>query len=56
MLEFIVLGQIPGTSIRISFNEVLIIGGSLLVGIEVYRIIQRKRKFTSNSSIKEVNA
>lgn len=34
MLEFIVLGNVPGTSFQITFNWVLIISG-ILVGVPV---------------------
>lgn len=43
MLEFIVLGEIPGTSVHITFSQVLIIGAILLAASELRIIAQRKQ-------------
>ena len=42
MLEFIVLGQIPGTTIQITFAQVLILGSTLLVASELRIVAQRR--------------
>lgn len=38
MLDFLVLGQVPGTHFQITFNGVLFIIGCLLVAVEVHII------------------
>ncbi len=50
MLEFIVLGQIPGTSVQISFNWVLIIAASLLSFVEMRKIYFRAKHETSDET------
>lgn len=50
MLEFIVLGQIPGTSVQITISWVVVILACVLIGTE-YRMLQphpamRKKKTT----------
>lgn len=42
MLEFIVLGHIPGTTIYITFAQVLIASSILLIASEIRILIQRK--------------
>ena len=41
MLEFIVLGQVPGTSIYLSFHSVLIMWATFLASIVFYKVIIR---------------
>lgn len=43
MLEFIVLGEIPGTSVHLTFSQVLIIGAILLCASELRILFQRKQ-------------
>jgi len=42
MLVFIVLGQIPGTSVQITFAQVLIVASALLLASEYRIVLQRK--------------
>lgn len=42
MLEFIVLGEVPGTSINITFAQVLITTAFLLILSEYRTLSQRK--------------
>lgn len=42
MLEFIVLGEIPGTNLYITFSQVLIIAAVLLIASELRIRLQRK--------------
>lgn len=42
MLEFIVLGEIPGTNLYITFSQVLIIAAILLIASELRIRLQRK--------------
>lgn len=42
MLEFIVLGEIPGTNLYITFSQVLIIAAILLIASELRIQLQRK--------------
>ncbi|GAC1388265.1 MAG: hypothetical protein NVS1B7_8210 [Candidatus Saccharimonadales bacterium] len=48
MLEFIVLGQIPGTAIQFSFINVLLLLASLVGIWRVAGIIRRHSKATSH--------
>lgn len=50
MLEFIVLGLIPGTQVQLTFNGVLLITAILLTAVELYFLYQR-HKFAINLSI-----
>lgn len=43
MLEFIVLGQIPGTTIEITFKGVLIIAATLLATYDFMHIMRRRQ-------------
>lgn len=42
MLEFIVLGKIPGTSLQITYAQVLLVAALLLIISELRIILQRK--------------
>lgn len=42
MLEFIVLGEIPGTSVHITFAQVLATAALLLIASELRLVGQRK--------------
>lgn len=44
MLEFIVLGQIPGTSIQITYAQVIILVASILVAKEL-RLFHYRHEF-----------
>ncbi len=52
MLELIVLGQVPGTNLVITFNWVLIIAASLFIGYEAYHFINRRKNAKTQSSKK----
>ena len=43
MLEFIVLGQIPGTSLTITFNWVLLLVATALMIYDIRHIVQRRK-------------
>lgn len=43
MLEFIVLGQIPGTSVHITFSQVLLASAVLLMCSELRILAHRKQ-------------
>lgn len=43
MLEFIVLGEIPGTSVHITFLQVLLAGAILLACSELRILVHRKQ-------------
>jgi len=47
MLEFIVLGQIPGTNIRLPFTAVLLLLLTAVIGVN--RVISRQRKAKENN-------
>lgn len=47
MLEFVVLGEIPGTSFQITFTQVLLVAAFLLVASELRLVAQRKNLFKS---------
>lgn len=53
MLEFIVLGKLPGTSIVITYNWLIIIFAGVLLYLDIQHIKKRKNTETSNSK-KEV--
>lgn len=36
MLDFLVLGQVPGTHFQITFNGITLIAGCLLIAVEVH--------------------
>ena len=42
VLEFIVLGQVPGTTVQITFAQVLMLGAILLMAGELRVLIQRR--------------
>ncbi len=44
MLEFIVLGNVPGTQIQLSFNDSLLVSAWVLVLLEAFIILQRHRR------------
>lgn len=46
MLEFIVLGLIPGTSVQITFMQVLVVAGVLALASEL-RIVSQRRNLVS---------
>lgn len=50
MLEFIVLGEIPGTSVHITFAQVLATAALLLIASELRLVAQRKGYFKSSRS------
>lgn len=56
MLEFIVLGQIPGTAIQITFKGVLIIAATLLATYDFLRIVRRKQTDHTEGHSKKVTA
>lgn len=43
MLEFMVLGEIPGTQIQFNFTDVLLVSAWILVFLEAFIVIQRHR-------------
>ena len=51
MLEFLVLGYIPGTNIRIGFTSVLAIGIGLVVAYELLRLVVRHSRKLANSQL-----
>lgn len=53
MLEFIVLGQIPGTEIVITFSWVITVA-SLLFGVSVLRHELKHRQLEQQVSIEEL--
>jgi hypothetical protein len=42
MLEFIVLGEIPGTSFQITFSQLLLLTASMLIAYELRIVAHRK--------------
>lgn len=44
MTEFLLLGEVPGTSIIISFTEWMILLGILLAAVSIYLLVSRRRK------------
>ena len=42
MLEFIVLGQIPGTSFQITYAQVLMLAATLLLASELRLVLHRR--------------
>lgn len=42
MLEFIVLGEIPGTSVRVTFTQVLVFSLIILLASELHLFANRK--------------
>ena len=55
MLEFIVLGQVPGTHLIITFNWVLIVAAFALFGVEIYRISQRRKHAKHSNPVNQIN-
>lgn len=51
MLEFIVLGQIPGTSVQITFAQVLIVASALLLVSEYRIVLQRKSSLKNEQNL-----
>jgi hypothetical protein len=43
MLEFIILGEVPGTSFRITFSQVLVVAAMMLIAGEL-RVASRRRE------------
>ncbi len=56
MLELIVLGQVPGTSLVITFNQVLVIVACLIISFEMQRIVRRRRITQQTGSSENTDA
>lgn len=48
MLEFIVLGEIPGTSVHITYAQVLIFAAVLLIASEI-RLVGHRKEFSKTA-------
>lgn len=48
MLEFIVLGEIPGTTVHITFAQVLITAALLLIASEL-RLVGHRKEFVKTA-------
>ncbi len=53
MLELIILGRIPGTTIEITFKWVLVIAATLLATYDFFRVKRRKHT-NDNVSIRDL--
>lgn len=51
MLEFIVLGNIPGTSVQLTFSQLLLISAVLLISFEIKIVSHRKDFLKSAQSL-----
>ena len=50
MLEFIVLGHIPGTDVELSFQWLMLVIITILVSLEAVMVVLRHRKASPNQS------
>lgn len=53
MLEFIVLGQIPGTQIVVTFQSVLAVA-SLVLGMSIAHQVTKLRRRTGDIGLKDI--
>lgn len=51
MLQFLVLGQVPGTHLQINFSGVLIVTATLLATYEFSRVFRRHMERSDESSL-----